>query len=145
MFFPAGPRSSRRFPSPPLSPRWEAVLRLALGTAGEAEAAEPSTHNESSEGGGGETGCSEAGSLGAGMVGARVGQKGEQEKGECGLSSVLGMEGGMEMGRNAVACSRGDIREMCSFRAYDRGRKRDEVRGKGAKMDTAGKITVWCV
>lgn len=51
------------------------TAKARLHTAGEAEAAEPGTHNGAPREGEGRDSCSEAGSLGAGMVGAREGQK----------------------------------------------------------------------
>ena len=100
------------FPSPPLSPkgrlfcvwlRQHSKGKARLHTAGEAEAAEPSTDNGVSEGGGRGVGCSEPGSLGAGMVGAREGQKGGSEGR---AQALVGAEDGerREDAENVVVC-----------------------------------------
>lgn len=105
----------------------EAVLgravkaRLArLRTAGEAEAAEPSTHNGAPREGEGRW-LQRAWEQG--MVGAREGQKRERREGE--NARRLKMEGGLKTWRERTLCRvrsptwRGENRWTCSFHTFD--------------------------
>lgn len=65
------------------------------------------------------------------------GQKGRQERENAGLSSALGMEGGMKMYGECCGAQSVTFTKCVAFRLVTEGER--VARGEEAKMDTTGK------
>lgn len=144
--FPGWICSLKCFPSPPLSPngrlycvwlRLHSKGKARLHTAGEAEAAEPNTHNGAPREGEGSR-LQRDWEPGSRNGGSKGGTKERQEREDAGSHHCWGWRGEWRRTWRMLWCAFCGVKKMCVKLNESMTEGRRVVRGEEAKMDSTG-------